>query len=198
MRKLAYFFATIILLSGLSACKKKQDTTIIISRDSTEVKPMETIALKPYSQTYPPVEWLDRKFTVSVDFKADKSLPKVMDGEQEYYDNRIHVTIKREDGSKFFDRDFTKADFARYLDGDFKKNGALLGVAFDKVDGNTLLFAASVGSPDELSDEYVPFCLKVTKAGGVSISKDTQLDTASDVEQQTPANENEPSDDDGV
>ena len=51
--------------------------------------------------------------------------------------------------------------------------------AKDRAEGDNLLFAASVGSPDKMSDEYIPLLLKVSRQGKVSISKDTQLDTGS-------------------
>ena len=44
-----------------------------------------------------------------------------------------------------------------------------------------MIFAASVGSPDKMSDEYVPLVLTISRGGTVNIAKDTQLDTASDV-----------------
>lgn len=57
----------------------------------------------------------------------------------------------------------------------------MLGIVFDRADGGSLIFAASVGSPDKMSDEYVPLVLTISRGGTVNIAKDTQLDTASDV-----------------
>ena len=57
------------------------------------------------------------------------------------------------------------------------KVDALLGIVFDKVEDGVLRFAASVGSPDKASDEYIPLVLKISRSGSVSISKDTQFDT---------------------
>ena len=59
----------------------------------------------------------------------------------------------------------------------FILNSALLGIVFDKAEGDNLVFAASVGSPDRMSDEYVPLVLKISRFGDVRISKDTQMDT---------------------
>ena len=50
------------------------------------------------------------------------------------------------------------------------------------------MFAASVGSPDRNSDEYVPLVLKVSRFGDIKISKDTQMDTVGDKQ---PENKNE-------
>ena len=55
----------------------------------------------------------------------------------------------------------------------------MLGIVFDHVDGDNIYFAASVGSPDKMSDNYVPLVLKISRVGGVTISTDTKLDTTS-------------------
>ena len=68
---------------------------------------------------------------------------------------------------------------------------ALLGIVYVKCDDNYLYFAASVGSPDKSSDEYIPLVLKLHRLGSIQITKDTQLDTADDVDI-------EDADDDGV
>ena len=78
----------------------------------------------------------------------------------------------------FFNHTFTKVDFRDYIDGTYS-DGALVGIVLDRAEGDNLLFAASVGSPDKMSDEYIPLLLKVSRQGKVSISKDTQLDTGS-------------------
>ena len=77
----------------------------------------------------------------------------------------------------FFNRTFSKADFVSYVDEAYRKNSALLGIVFDKAEGNYIQFAVSVGSPDKMSDEYVPLVMKVSNLGAITIHKDTQLDT---------------------
>lgn len=49
--------------------------------------------------------------------------------------------------------------------------GALLGIVYVKAEGDYLYFAASVGSPDVTSDEYVPLVLKISRMGSISISR---------------------------
>ena len=70
------------------------------------------------------------------------------------------------------------------LDENTKKNGVLLGIVLDRADGDNLIFAASVGSPDVLSDEFIPMVLTVGRMGDVSIKRDTTMDTSNDQEQQ--------------
>ena len=43
-------------------------------------------------------------------------------------------------------------------------------------------YKLSVGSPDKSSDEYIPLVLKLHRLGSIQITKDTQLDTADDVD----------------
>ena len=126
------------------------------------------------------VQWTGASYTVDTEFKADKSLPLISDGEQKYYDNRATVKILRKDGTVFFNRTFSKADFINQIDASYK-DGALLGVVYDKCDGDNMYFAASVGSPDKSSDEYVPLVVKISRFGDVSIKKDATLDTQSEM-----------------
>ena len=81
---------------------------------------------------------------------------------------RLPLTILRKDGSEFFSRTFTKSDFDSCIDDSYKDKGALLGIVFDRAEGDYLYFAASVGSPDKTSDEYIPMVLKLSKTGSVS------------------------------
>ena len=83
-----------------------------------------------------------------------------------------------------------------------KKNSVLLGIVLDKADADNIYLAASVGSPEKSSDEFVPLVVKVSRMGKVTISKDTQLDTSNDpssiVVEEKEDNSQEEFDDDGV
>ena len=122
------------------------------------------------------IEWLGNTYTVEVSFKADPALPIVEDGSQRFYDNRISLRIVRKDGTEFFSKTFTKADFEPYLNSDYGRDGALLGIVFDRIAAGQLVFAASVGSPDKSSDEFIPLVMKISRFGEVSIREDSQLD----------------------
>jgi hypothetical protein len=111
-----------------------------------------------------------------------------MDGEQRYYDNQVTLAITRADGTEFYRKTFTKSDFESYLTADYQKNGALLGVVFERVDQDRLNFAVSVGSPDKVSDDYIPLLMKLDRTRGLTIVKDTRSDvgevsSGSDVEE---------------
>lgn len=100
----------ILLLACLclySACREEQKTTQIIVKKQQVAAPKATQKMGDYQQSRP-VEWLGAEYTVTVDLKADTSLPLVKEGNQKYYDNRIRLTITRSDKSQFFSREFTK------------------------------------------------------------------------------------------
>ena len=166
-------------LGVVVSCKEKPRTTDIIVKKPAP-KPKKGVQKMDEYRQVRDVEWLGGTYKVVAERKPDTSLPQAVDEQgNRYYDNRITLTISRPDGTAFFNRTFSKTDFAQYVDDD-NADGALLGM-FDRADGGSLIFAASVGSPDKMSDEYVPLVLTVSRGGTVSIVKDTQLDTASDV-----------------
>ena len=65
----------------------------------------------------------------------------------------------------------------------------MLGLVYVQAEGNNLVFAGSVGSPDVTSDEYVPLVVKISRMGAGSVGKDTKLDTGSDEEDDDNTNE---------
>lgn len=177
-----------------AACADKPKSNDIIAKKPVKAVPKPTQTMGDYSQNRS-VEWLGSTYIVSVERKADTSLPLAVDESgNKYYDNRITVSILRSDGSEFFKRTFTKANFDEYVGDDYKVGG-LLGIVFDHAEGESLCFAASVGSPDKMSDNYVPLVMKVSRVGGVAITKDTRLDTVSDA---AAGGDDEEADDEGV
>uniref|UniRef100_A0AB33IN44 DUF4738 domain-containing protein n=1 Tax=Prevotella sp. GTC17253 TaxID=3236793 RepID=A0AB33IN44_9BACT len=178
MQRFLSFIISCTLIGGLTGCgKSKKSQDIITHKPKAQVVNKKPQKIGDYQQTRD-VEWLGARYKVLVVRQANQSLQQVDDGNgNRYYDNQITVKIIRKDGSEFFNRTFTKADFESYVDDIYKKNSALLGIVLDEAQGDKLRFAASVGSPDRMSDEYVPLVLVISRTGGVSISKDSQLDT---------------------
>ena len=180
------------VLMGVVACKEKKQNDVIITTKPVPEAKKPTQKVGDY-ETTTPVDWVGSTYQVLVERKADESLPLADDGQgNKYYDNRITVKIIRKDGSEFFNRTFVKEDFSAYVDALYKKNSALLGIVLDRAEADYLVFAASVGSPDKMSDEYVPLVMKVSRFGDVKISKDTQLDTMSEGSEDNNATSNEP------
>lgn len=168
--------ASVVALS-LAACDNKKQNNDIIAKKPAVKAPASPVKMQDYNHRES-VDWLGQQYGITINRRADTSLPVVADDAGgKYYDNRIEVKVLRPDGSVFFDRAFTKDDFASQVGNDYIKKSALLGIVIDRVEDGSLVLAASVGSPDVLSDEYVPLLITVSRTGGVSISKDTRLDS---------------------
>lgn len=179
MRKYITMAAVVLTVAATVGCSEKKSSTIIITKKKAEVRHQpSTRSMGDYTQTRT-VTWLGSTYKVVSQLAADRSLPTAADGDTKYYDNRIHVRIVRKDGTDFFSRSFTKEFFRQYVAESYYAKGALLGIVYMGTEGNTMLFAASVGNPDKSSDEYVPLVMRVDNFGNVTVSKDTSLDTES-------------------
>ncbi|MCD8210793.1 MAG: DUF4738 domain-containing protein [Prevotella sp.] len=173
LKKLLLFFllATPILFS----CNKKKETTDIIAQKPVEQKPAAPEMMQPSSYTET-IDWQGEKFLVKIDRQADEDLPIVEQEDKEYFDNKISIYVSLEDGRVFFDKTFTKSDFANFISESYMKKSALLGIVLEEIEQDCLQFAASVGLPDILSDEYIPLIITLSKTGSISIKKDKRLD----------------------
>lgn len=177
IKTLFYAFLITIFTLLQIGCQKKKDTTNIITHKEEKKQPKPVQKVGDFSQTRV-VSWFGHNVKITTERLADKDLPLVQDENgNKYYDNKIILKIQRSDGSIFLERVFYKSDFSKFIDISADKTTALLGVVFDKLDGNHLIFATSVGSPDNMSDEFIPLILKVSKSGSLSIYRDSQIDT---------------------
>lgn len=167
--QLRILFPALVVCLILSACGgKKQTDEIIIERDAVEEHHPGVLGM-PANPQERSIEWIgDAKYHYSIVRSQDKSLPHVTNHDQEYYDNSIMLVVKRSDGSVFFEKKFTKKDFERVLPDMFRENGVLLGMNFEKVDGNNLRFVVSVGSPDENNEEFYLIMLTLNNQGRTS------------------------------
>ena len=163
----------------LIACAEKKTSTVIITKKPVEQpKPKETQRTGDYEQALD-VAWVGNTYKVVVSRNADESLPVVDDGNGvKYYDNKVTVKVVRQDGSEFFNHVYSKNEFSRWVENSYLENSVLLGVVFDRAEGDDLYFVASVGTPDVLSDEYVPMAIKLNCMGTVTITKETRLDSS--------------------
>lgn len=160
---------------GFGACsEKKQSGDIIVPKVVKKVQ-NKVNSMSDYTQSKT-VDWLGQTYTIVVHRFVDKTSQCEDEQGNKYYANKISLRIHRADGSVFFDRTFAKSDFAGYVGSGVAEKGALLGIVLEKAEGDHLRFAASVGSPDQNSDEFVPLLLDVSRTGGISISVDTSLD----------------------
>lgn len=164
------------MLTLVFACSEKKESKYIIAP-----KPKPKVVAKPVKmQNYnakDKVTWLGSQYEVTINRHVDESLPMVDAGnDSRYYDNSIDLTVSRQDGSVFFKKTFKKTDFSSQIDETYLKGNALLGLVYVKTEGDNLVFSASVGSPDALSDDYIPLTVKLSRMGSLSIQKDASLD----------------------
>lgn len=182
MRNLTMLLALSAVMM-LASCGKKQTTDdIILPPDPQPVKQMETQRMEDtdYEDV---IEWNDARYTVQIQRRVDTSLNKATDETGiEYYDNSITVKVLRQDGSTFFNRTFHKSDFNQYLDENTRKTGALLGLMPSKTEAGSLVFEGSVGSPDAMSENFIPLVISINRQGQISVSRATTIDTTSQEE----------------
>ncbi len=182
----------VIIALGLVSCGSKKKSDDIIAPKVEKVKPKDPVRMQEYVDQRD-ITWVEgNQYHIEVMRQPCDSLPMVKDETgQKYIDNMFRMTITRSNGSVFYKRTFTKKDFQSYINADYRDTGILEGVVFDRIDGDKLLFGASVGHPQ--TDEYIPFVMTLTRMGALTINQDTQLDTGS-----TQSLEPDSIDDDGV
>ena len=179
-----------ILAMVLTACGEKKKSENIIAPRVEKVKPKAPIRMPEYTDERE-VGWIGKTYQVVISRTPSDSLSMVKDENgQEFVDNIFTLTVKRMDGSVFFNRTFTKQTLSAYLDDDYRRTGVFEGFVFDKDDGDWLVFGASVGHPQ--TDEYIPLIIRLSRMGDLVIKRDVQMDTQNvdSLAQQT--------DDDGV
>lgn len=189
MKSLQTLFIAAVAALALSACSEKKPNDNIIAKKPAAKAPSGPVKMQD-SRFMEEVKLKGKSCYVNIVRRADTSLPIITDDAGgKYYDNVIDVTIEshKDDGMAYeskpiFQKTFNKKDFASYVNAKYLEKSALLGIVFDRVDGDNIVFAASVGQPDALSDDYVPLLVTVSHSGSMTITKDTRLD--SDVKQE--------------
>lgn len=165
------FLSLIVVVS----CKKKEQTEDIIIEKVIE-KPQEGPESMANDEQSGSVAWIKgAEYSYTITRTSDGELPLVTNHDKEYRDNNIKLVVRRNDGSVFFEKKFTKDNFAPVLPKEFKENGVLLGMNFDKADGNNLLFVVSVGSPDETNEEFYYVRMLLSNLGATSAERINEL-----------------------
>lgn len=177
--------STLAVALLVSSCGKKEESNNIIIKKKVELSPRKKATAQMDAFVYTKeVQWVGSTYTIKINRAADKSLPVVADESgSKYYDNRITLTVVRQDGSTFFTRTFSKEDFRSVLGNDYTHDGILLGLMYTETLQDDLKFVASVGSPDPLSDEHIPMIVTLNRMGSVRIAKDRNLEGAEPMNQ---------------
>lgn len=175
--KFRLFLPAFIAFSvAFTSCKEKKETTDIIAPKPVKKAPAAPVSMQDYTHKED-VEWLGKTYCVVISRSADDSAAVFDDGTgTKYRDNKIRLQVLREDGTSFFERSFTKRSFSQHLGEKYLGNNTLLGLVFVKAEGDNLTFSVSVGSPDALSDEYVPLSLVLSRMGVLTVKKDVRID----------------------
>lgn len=168
-----------ILLSSLVlfvSCKDKQAKETSSDRVfyAMEEKSSDGLQRMQNSQTEQTVVWNGKNYRVTINRVADESLPKITDevGNQ-FVDNTITLSIKREDGGQLFQKAFTKQSFASVLDEAFVAHAMLEGLVYDKITAQGMVFAASVSYPQ--TDLFVPVAITISSNGSMTLRKEVSL-----------------------
>ena len=163
------------LVLAMMACGGKKKSDDIITEQMDEPKLQEPVRLQPYTDDRD-IQWIGRGYHIAIHRESSDSLPMVKDEiGQQFVDNVITLAVSRQDGSVFYSHRFTKKDFDRYIDDDYRKTGILEGLVFDKADGDWLEFAASVSHPQ--TDEYIPLVVRLSRMGEIVVKRDSEMDT---------------------
>ncbi len=167
-------FVAILAMVFVAGCKEKKEENVIITTKPKVVEKKDTVCMEKIEHNVS-AKWRGSEYNIGVVRHTDKSLAITEDeSENKYYDNRIVLKIVRPDGTTFLNREFVKSDFKDKVSEEFYGKKALVGFVFDKVDGSNLRFAASLGSPDKFSDDFIPFDVFVSPSGDVSIQLSQQ------------------------
>lgn len=173
--------AAIFLMLGVVACKEKPKSEDIIVAKYVPERPKAPIKM-PVDSRETTIEWLGKNYKISVTREPADSMAKLVDEiGQQYFDNRVRLTITREDNSEFLRKVFTKESFASYVENDFRENGMLENIVFHEIDNNLLKFAVIVSRPEN-DDLFIPLDMWIDRTGGMTIKQGQLFDTTDAVE----------------
>lgn len=170
-----------MVMLGMVSCKEKKTTDDIYVAKYVPEEPGAPIR-STVDARRTDVKWLNAFYTVSTKREAADSLPKLKDETgQEYFDNRVTLTIQRSDSSVFFHRVFTKQAFLSHIAENFRDKGYLENIIFHDVEDGCLKFGVAVSRPG-YEDEYVPLDLFVDRHGNLRIAAGKLFDNTDDEE----------------
>ena len=174
MRKIIAFCAVFCAAGYFVACDKPAQHTVnnIIVPPRQVNEPDTLIHQMNEVKGADKAEWIGSEYMVVTRRHTSDSLSFVIDNSgRRFRNNVIDVRITRKDGSTFFEKSFTKAAFQKYLSEDDYEHSVLLGLVYNGTDNEHISLLGSVGNPDILTEEFVPFNVNISRMGEVSIEK---------------------------
>ena len=165
--------AALALVLGGCQEKKPAEEKIIATRYVPE-RPQAPIAMTADSQVVT-TQWQGSSYHIKVVRTPIDSVTVTIDNGQKYIDNRCRLIVKRQDGSVFLEKTFTKNTFLSYVKEPFRSGGILAGLRFEEVANANLELSAVIGMPDAVDDLFVPLKVKIDGQGGIGISVDDDM-----------------------
>lgn len=171
MKRIALFLFAGLIAVAFASCKKEKKQEDIVAKMPVETNAKPSGPQKrPDSHWSQVVDWHGGKYTVRIDRAADSTL--VTDGSgQQFFDNHATLQVIRADGSVLLDKTFRKADFVKVKSSEGDAERTFLGMVFDCVRNDRLVFGASIGDPNPDSEEFVPFSIEVSPTGEVAVKE---------------------------
>ena len=161
----------------MGACKEKkqhtEDGNIITTRYIPK-RPNGPIALPADSQQVG-AKWLGADYSVSIKRTSIDSMTVSDESGQKYIDNRVHLAVRRQDGTAFLEKNFFKSSFTSYVQEPFKSSGILTSIRFDGVENAKLKFIVVVSMPEATDDLFIPLKMTIDGQGGLSIIHDDDM-----------------------
>lgn len=172
MRKIYSLILMSCLVASLISCSKKKESNTIITTIEPEkvTKEIKTVGDGTETKSF---DWNGTYYTATITRKANKDIKPVKDDDgARYYENTIEMKLEGPDGV-VFQRTFSKDDFDSYIDKNYLKpsRSTLMTIAFSRTDGANAYFMITVGSPNQMDDEYMLVQMAVSKSGGMSLTK---------------------------
>lgn len=164
---------SLVCIATLTVCscsEKKGGRQDIITTDY-EAPAIQAPISMPQHEVTSDVEWVEgRSYSVIVSRTPADSTSKVANSiGQEFIDNKVEITVKRQDGSTFYNNVFRKSHFSSWLDQDYRDNALLEGINFVRIERDNLVFTATVNHPQASDDEAIYLELDISRLGDLSI-----------------------------
>ena len=175
--KTILFIALTILLATACKSDKKQGDSLYsdLEENQNEVHTRADGAQRMQtSHVKTEIKWKGKDYLTTITRTPDEALSKVTaENGTPFVDNKIVLTITC-GGKPFFNKTFTKADFASVVDASFLRKAILEGLVYNKTTPNAIVFAASVCYPQ--TDLYIPLAISISADGKMTIRKDELLE----------------------
>lgn len=175
MKKYIYLLLlplTVMIVACGGKNKKQGNDIQLVMQDSTDAHGLQRMQI---SKSEVDIKFKGKDYHSYVSRTPDELLPHVVSEMGDtYIDNRIVLRLTR-GKDQIFRKEFTKQDFAPFVDAGFLSKAVLEGMVYDKTTPAGFVYAASVCYPQ--TDSYVPLSITISADGKkVKIEKEDLLE----------------------